>query len=233
MIISQNNKLSSKTLAFYGNGPIRVNIISASQSNGVGWTTSQIANLPVNLRAKIKNGYIYNPSSGLWEILQAGVNNLGQSSLYHGIEITLLDKLVSLFSSQIGLIKYCVGGTPYFNDNTANNWNSLNVLPGNLFDTMISQIQSSISAFGREVIIDNFITYHGETDSQTLSWANAYESNGNAIKSRIRSQLNLPDLFFIHIKPHSNISGGAYPYTAIVRTAIDNMVLNDPLSISL
>ena len=111
-------------------------------------------------------------------------------------------------------VKTAEGSTMLAQDPTRNDWNA--ATPGELTDMLIANINTarqSIMAAGHNPRIVGLLWVHGESDSRTLTNANAYRSNYGAMVQKV---WNSTGMFPWYI---SQLSTLFYPYGDIVRQA--------------
>ena len=112
------------------------------------------------------------------------------------------------------------GGTGF----NAGNWNKGEVE----YEGMISMINYATS-LNVSNSLEAIIWHQGEGDSNNTTEANAHESAFTTMISDVRSDLSLPNLFFVIGHLGSFLAGGAFSEYAIVNAGMDSIAAADDL----
>lgn len=162
--------------------------------------------------------------------LEWNVNNEGTGGANSfGPELSLAYTLRQAGRTGYYLDKYVAGSTTL-----AVNWNS--TTPGAEFANMRKNAEATMrvaAAADIDLTYETIFWQQGEGDAQTEAHANAYEANFTQFLSDVYAQWEghgwaSSGMTFVAGGVQSdNPGGGAYPYTATVTTAIQNVVATD------
>lgn len=225
----ERNQLLANQSVFYGiptyQNPERIKtLLQAGQSNAEGGheNLAPITSLPANLQLALHEVFIYNPSTGNIENLEAGVNNEGRIASQHGIEITMGYYYRLYAQEKVCIIKLAVGGTGFIESQTPDNWRVDDLADTNLLQQLYDKIESAKSAALNQFYaldIKALIWFQGEKDGNLEDTANAWKSQFTLMLNNMRSYLNESSKFLcVLCKIHNT---NTYHY--IVRNAQEEL----------
>jgi len=198
--------------------------IFAGQSNAVGWKTNTSELTPALLAAQ-GNVLFYGPTSSTpspaWGAFQPPDETGIPSGSGFGPEITAgRDLAAALGDPKVAMVKFAAGGT-----NLHTQWNPN--IGGSLYAQMMTRVNQSVAALpgqqGATADPAGFFWMQGESDSDTLVHANAYQANLANLIRRVRSDLGRPDLPVVLGQINN-----AFNYTWLVRQAQATVAANLP-----
>ena len=168
-------------------------IIMFGQSYAVG--RNALALLPAEFAGVQLNLRVFNGTG--FECIDSTVNNnqYGAPSSQFSYEYNL-GGLQGVVNEDIYLLKYAIGGTKLFD--SGETWNAARV--DTLFNNLKSHITSTIAWMdGRDKDYEFFgaIWDQGQSDANTLSYANAYEANQNALITALDAYIGTPLFWYI------------------------------------
>lgn len=109
-----------------------------------------------------------------------------------GPELTAGQALSTAAGGQtVGIVKFAINGTNLFSQ-----WNPDNA--GQLYDQMMTRVNQSLAALtglGHTPVVSGFLWMQGESDTDTLAHANAYQANLTKLIENVRADVgnaNLP-----------------------------------------
>lgn len=151
---------------------------------------------------------------------------LGATLELHGCELSLADKLATLYpEDNIAIIKCTLGGsvmeTQWISPSAGNPTDP----DHHLFEYFENTVNSALNSLGDNYTyeIAGMVWMQGESDGTNVDWANKYESNLTWFIKDMRSFLNAPKMPFV-IGKISEIS--YWPFANIIRQTQDNVALN-------
>jgi hypothetical protein len=167
--------------------PVKVYLL-AGQSNMVGFGENNA--LPTELKQPQTDVQIFH--GGGWGYLRPGLGKDGNS---FGPEITFgRDMADALPHDRIALIKVAWGGT-----NLMQQWRPplAGGQVGPLYTDFMNIVTGALASLGSDYEIAGMAWMQGESDSNPLEWAEAYEQNLTFFIQSIRLDLNVPNMPFV------------------------------------
>lgn len=183
-----------------------VALIGQSDAQG----TAANTNLPTTLQGAQAGEYIWNTTSGKWEVMNVGVNNLGFTTAQHGIEPQLLAKLKEDYGEDVFIFKYAVGGTSLHTD-----WDPSG---GTQWTTTVTRWNAAKTELARMHLVEDvkaIIFDQGQSDADTEAHALAYGGLLDTFKTAARGLFG-ETLF---IEPKLFVPDNTYPYWETVNAA--------------
>jgi len=183
--------------------------VGAGQSNFQG--NALISGFSGQYQSNILNTNIWTGSRA--DGLIAGVNNQGVDSLRAGPELSFGVAKATAIGKTIGLVKWAVGGTTLAVDWVAGT--------GPQYVTLKARVQAALNYWNSNnyiPTIKGFLWMQGESDAQTLAYANAYNANLQAFIAQFKTDFasSLSGSFVFAIGGLGAIS---YTYTSTVQAA--------------
>lgn len=173
-------------------------IVLDGQSNNKG--VGNVALLPENLIGQIPNQYIW--WNDEFQLLEAGVNQMGYSLSFGGASVTTVFGPEMQFAyrrSQAGnttyFVKVGMGGRTLQESEANPDFSELSV--GDLHDDMVARVTDAITFLqnqGKTVNVLKFFWYQGESDGNSSGTAGNYETNLTNKIAAIRNDLSMPNL---------------------------------------
>lgn len=186
--------------------------ILVGQSNMVG-KRSLISKLPKHLTPAQKDALFYHSKKG-WKALKPSETE----KQGFGPEISFAYEMQKLMQTQIGIIKFSIGGT-----NLHTQWNRNN--PKSLYHKTINLYKKATKEKNIKVL--GIIWVHGGADAKRKKDAIAYEKNFRKLITNFQEDCNAPELKVLcgrcGTSPTPEADRKVKPYIDIVREAQDKL----------